>query len=222
MVQAEIGRLLADHLKRIEMADPEIDKDNKHATLTFYDPTTKAPAPASPGQVKMLLQREFKSLGIGMEPVLTGEGKNQEGRYEKMRLDLVEPVDRAKLERALVATQKELAARPQPDRLENFDSQLAADTQKRAMYAILASWGAILFIFGSGSGVGRLALRPCFCLIHDLFFTLGIIAFCHYLHVWTPGLAQRSPRPGFQDRPAGGGRAADVGRLFRQRYHRRL
>ena len=188
-VQASIGRLLADHLKRIEMANPEIDKDNKHATLTFYDPSTKAPAPASPGQVKMLLQREFKSQGIGMEPALTGEGKNQEGRYEKMRLDLVEPVDRAKLERALVATQRELAARPQPDRLENFDSQLAVDTQKRAMYAILASWGAILLYLWFRFGSWTFGLAAVFCLIHDLFFTLGILAFCHYLHVWTPGLA---------------------------------
>ena len=28
------------------------------------------------------------------------------------------------------------------------------------------------------------------CLIHDLFFTLGIIAGCHYLHEWAPGLAR--------------------------------
>jgi SecD/SecF fusion protein len=27
------------------------------------------------------------------------------------------------------------------------------------------------------------------CLIHDLCFTLGCIAFCHYLVVWMPGLA---------------------------------
>src|SRR5262249_49550498 len=27
------------------------------------------------------------------------------------------------------------------------------------------------------------------CLIHDLFFTLGIIAFCHYIHAWVPGFA---------------------------------
>ena len=42
---------------------------------------------------------------------------------------------------------------PQPERLENFDSQLAADTQQTALYAILASWAAILlylwFRFGN-------------------------------------------------------------------------
>ena len=41
------------------------------------------------------------------------------------------------------------------------------------------------FRFGSWT----FGLAAVFCLIHDLFFTLGIIAFCHYLHVWTPGLA---------------------------------
>jgi SecD/SecF fusion protein len=189
LVQASIGRLLAGNLKRIEMASPEIDKDNKHATLVFVDPATKKPVPASPGQVKMLLLREFKSQGIGVEPVVTGEGKNQDDRYEKMRLDLSEPVDRAKLERALAATQREFAERPQPDRLENFDSQLAADTQRRAMYAILASWGAILLYLWFRFGSWTFGLATVCCLIHDLFFTLGILAFCHYLHVWTPGLA---------------------------------
>ena len=88
-----------------------------------------------------------------------------------------------------MATQRELAARPQPDRLENFDSQLAVDTQKRAMYAILASWGAILLYLWFRFGSWTFGLAAVFCLIHDLFFTLGILAFCHYLHVWTPGLA---------------------------------
>jgi SecD/SecF fusion protein len=189
LVQASIGRLLAGQLKRIEMATPEIDKDNKHATFTFKDPATGTAVFASPGQVKMLLQREFEKQGIGLDAVVTGEGKNQEGRYQKMRLDLVEPVDHAKLERALLATQQEFAQRPQPDRLENFDSQLAAETQTRAMYAILASWGAILLYLWFRFGSWTFGLAAVLCLIHDLFFTMGIIAFCHYLHVWTPGLA---------------------------------
>ena len=41
---------------------------------------------------------------------------------------------------AFQKTEREFLDRPQPDRLENFDSQLAAETRLRAMYAILASW----------------------------------------------------------------------------------
>src|SRR5262249_37522556 len=32
-------------------------------------------------------------------------------------------------------------------------------------------------------------LAAVLCLMHDLFFTMGIIAFCHYIHDWAPGLA---------------------------------
>jgi SecD/SecF fusion protein len=190
LVQASVGRLLADQLKRIEMASFDVAKDNKHATLTFKDPAGEEEVFASPGQVSMLLKREFKKLGINQDFGLSGEGKQQEGRYSRMRLDLTEPVNPPqKLAEALKATQKEFAERPQPDRLENFDSQLAKETQYRAMYAIIASWGAILAYLWFRFGSWTFGLAAVLCLIHDLFFTMGIIAFCHYLHQWAPGVA---------------------------------
>jgi SecD/SecF fusion protein len=189
LVQASIGRLLAGLLKRIEMASFEIAKDQKRAALTFKNPDGKQEF-ASPGQVNMLLEREFKRLHIPQQFGLAGEGKNQEGRFTRMRLDLTEPVNPPeKLVEALKATQKEFAERPQPDRLENFDSQLAKETQYRAMYAIIASWGAILLYLWFRFGSWTFGLAAVLCLIHDLFFTMGIIAFCHYLHQWAPGLA---------------------------------
>lgn len=80
-------------------------------------------------------------------------------------------------------------ARPPAERLENFDSQLAAETQSRAMWAILASWGAILLYLWFRFGNWTFGAATVICLIHDLFFTLGIIAFSHYIHMWMPGLA---------------------------------
>ena len=70
---------------------------------------------------------------------------------------------------------------PQPERLENFDRQLAANTQQRAMYAILASWAAILLYLWFRFGNWTFGLAAVLCLIHDLFFTLGVIAACHYI-----------------------------------------
>jgi SecD/SecF fusion protein len=190
LVQASIGRLLAGHLKRIEMASFEIAKDGKHATMTFKDPTGHEEVYASPAQVAMLLKRQFEQRGISQDPVVTGEGKNREGRFSRMRLDLTEPVNPPdKLAGALQATQREFAERPQPDRLENFDSQLARETQLRAMYAIIASWGAILLYLWFRFGNWTFGLATVLCLIHDLFFTMGIIAFCHYIHQWFPGFA---------------------------------
>ena len=57
------------------------------------------------------------------------------------------------------------------------------------MYAILASWGAILLYLWFRFGNWTFGLAAVLCLIHDLFFTMGIIAFCHYIHDWMPGLA---------------------------------
>jgi SecD/SecF fusion protein len=158
--------------------------------MRFDDPQDKGEVFASPEQVTMLLRREFERQGLNQQVSITGLGKNQEGRFTAMQLELSEPVEPpAKLESALKATQKEFAERPQPDRLENFDSQLAWETQKRAMYAILASWGAILLYLWFRFGNWTFGLATVLCLIHDLFFTLGIIAFCHYIHLWAPGLA---------------------------------
>src|SRR6266849_5254664 len=99
-----------------------------------------------------------------------------------MQVKLREPVPQDKLTAALKSLQNEFQLRPQPDRLETFDSQLAAETQTRAMYAILASWGAILLYLWFRFGNWTFGLAAVICLIHDLFFTMGIIAFCHFLH----------------------------------------
>jgi SecD/SecF fusion protein len=69
----------------------------------------------------------------------------------------------------------------QPERLEVFDAQLAADTQTRALYAILASWAAILLYLWFRFGNWTFGAATVLCLIHDLFFTLGFIAIAHYI-----------------------------------------
>jgi SecD/SecF fusion protein len=210
LVQAVIDRLLVNAdgqslLKKIAMtfdADRDLDKDGKGAVLHFRNPaadkdkkleaaTDAEEVYASPGQVNMLLTREFAKpeTRIPQGFYLEGVGKNKESRYQTIHLHFNEPVPADKLKAALASTQQEFAARPQPDRLENFDSQLAKDTQKRAMYAILASWGAILLYLWLRFGNWTFGLAAVVCLIHDLFFTLGIIAFCHYIHLWWPGLA---------------------------------
>ena len=93
------------------------------------------------------------------------------------------------LSRVLKQVQEEFARRPQPERLENFDAQLAKETQRKAMYAIIASWLAILAYLWFRFGSWTFGAATVLCLIHDLFFTLGIIAFCHYIVAWAPGFA---------------------------------
>ncbi len=69
---------------------------------------------------------------------------------------------------------------PKSERLENFDSQLAGETQLRALYAIGLSWVAVLMYLWFRFGNWTFGLAAVLCLIHDLFFAIGLIAVCHY------------------------------------------
>ncbi|MFL5241800.1 MAG: protein translocase subunit SecD [Gemmataceae bacterium] len=194
IVEVVINRLLSDDLQRIVLQSYKVQADPKKIVLQFGDPSGQDnKVYASPAQVAMLLQREFTNQGlesVGRQIGLTKYGEDEEkGRFKAMLLELPQAVPMDKLNHVLKATQDEFASRPQPERLENFDSQLAADTQTRAFYAILASWAAILLYLWFRFGSWTFGAAAVLCLIHDLFFTLGIIAFCHYIHEFAPAFA---------------------------------
>ena len=73
-------------------------------------------------------------------------------------------------------------SRPLPERLETFDPSLAADTRNQAIGAIFASWLGVLAFLWFRFGSWAFGLAAVLCLIHDLSFTLGAIALCHYLY----------------------------------------
>jgi SecD/SecF fusion protein len=193
LVQAIVDRLLREKqgntrkplLKKVTLTsiDSEGDLNRpevKQLVLVFDDY-------ASPSFVKTLFDRELQQQFSNPDEAryeLKGE-QEKEGRYKQMKIEFAVKLtgDKiAKVKTALQKTQQQFNLRPQPDRLENFDTQLAADTRLRAMYAILASWAAILLYLWFRFGNWTFGLAAVLCLIHDLFFTLGIIAFCHYLH----------------------------------------
>jgi SecD/SecF fusion protein len=187
LVQVMVNRLLVDDqgnslLEKISLDKYEVGKNR--ATLHFSEP-------ASPGYLKALIAQAFEAEGkAGTAFDLAGDGVSKDGRFQTMVVDLsggeIEP---AKLTAVLKQTQESLAARPLPERLENFDAQLASETSRSALYAILASWAVILLFLWFRFGNWTFGAAAVLCLIHDLCFTLGCIAFCHYLVVWMPGLA---------------------------------
>jgi SecD/SecF fusion protein len=87
------------------------------------------------------------------------------------------------LQSILVQTEQSIESRPEPLRLEVFDSQLATETQTKALGAILISWIAIILYLWFRFGNWTFGLAAVLCLFHDLCFTLGAIALCHYLHL---------------------------------------
>lgn len=195
LVQVAVARLLAtgkdgktlEPLLRSSPLD-KYDVKGKVVTLEFKEG-------ASPAYLKSFLERQFKQNGFGEQAFdLRGEGRSENSRYKTMTLEITtaafDPVrDRAKLDQILQQTTNDFADRPQPERLEKFDAQIAAETSGRALYAILASWLVIMLFLWFRCGSWTFGLAAVLCLVHDLCFTLGAIAFCHYLVEWAPGLA---------------------------------
>jgi len=179
-------------MKKVYMsAEPAATKTYR---LSFWaDPEKTTAEAGSVTFIKSLFQRElFRTFGVSEKKDLpfqydiVGEGRTTaDGRNEVMVLKLeTAPTEsqRSKIEQVLATTQSEFAARPQPDRLENFDSQLATETRFRAMWAVLASWGAILLYLWFRFGSWTFGLAAVICLVHDLFITMGLIAAAHYVH----------------------------------------
>ncbi len=189
-VQQDINDRLGDALKKIYLTKYQVAPDGKSATLDFSDAPAEGKADfASPAQLTTLLTHEFKKNDVHESGfrIVRPEDKSKEdpqgqGRYSQLTVQLNEPLDKAKFEQVLKDTQEQFARSPQPERLENFDRQLASNTQERAMYAILASWAALLLYLWFRFGSWTFGAAAVLCLIHDLFFTLGVIAACHYIH----------------------------------------
>jgi len=169
------------------------------------DNTKGKPTRASPSFVTTLLARELMTrfgakersdLPLTIE--LTGEDENEndtgDGRFMVGRLSFTpkgasfSAEDIQKIKLALEDTVKVFRDNPQPESLQTFDSQLAAETRLRAMYAVLLSWCAILLYLWFRFGSWTFGLAAVLCLIHDLFFTLGVIAACHYVNMIFPGI----------------------------------
>ncbi len=186
-VQLQISKILGDKLKRIEIKNYTITKDDKgnatKAILEFVDPATGGEGYASPAQVARLLSENLgKDRPFHLVPA---EGaKTKEQRLTKMEVVLNDPVAETVLKAAIDKTKDTFHNLPQPERLENFDSQLAAATQEKALAAIVLSWGAILLYLWFRFGSWTFGAAAVLCLLHDLFFTLGAIAACHYIHAW--------------------------------------
>ncbi len=186
-VQRIINTRLGDSLAYIELHKYTLDESGKSAILEFTDPKTEQKDFASPAQVARILNEEKANLlpddkQLSFQVVEKIGAPDEKGRYSMLKVSPTEKLSREQFEKILAQTKAAFDTSPQPERLENFDAQLAANTQERAMYAILASWAAILLYLWFRFGNWTFGAATVLCLIHDLFFTLGFIAAAHYLH----------------------------------------
>ena len=154
------------------------------------------------------------------------------GRTRRRSRGRVPPLGAAKsLEDPAAAAQLERSASPDQDRTRVRESARARTARsvrqparhRNAEQGVLrdrrvAGWRSCC-TSGSASATGRSASAAVLCLVHDLCFTLGAIAVCHYFHDtrW-----RVSRHRGLQDRPGRGRRPAHAGRLLGERDHREL
>ncbi|MGL4550053.1 MAG: protein translocase subunit SecD, partial [Gemmataceae bacterium] len=176
-------------LKKLRMESAgSVDDKTTEVRLKFFSGEGRDATPdfASPAQITALFADRFNSRGLTRATFTLDRpaerDKEKDDHFSELILRLNEPVKGATLAEVLKGVQEDLANKPVPERLENFDKQLAASTQERALYAIVASWAAILLFLWFRFGNWTFGAAAVVCLIHDLFFTLGCIAACHYVH----------------------------------------
>lgn len=193
-----ISDQLKGRLKQHELAKftPEVGKNGVTSVTLFFTNENGETDFVSPALVQRLVGSAFKDMKISATSFLIDKPEDKtkkagkDDRYSELKLKFTEPQDPRKVTKALEEVQKEFKSRPQPERLEHFDKQLAASTRERALYAVLASWAAILLYLWFRFGSWTFGAAAVLCLVHDLFFTLGVIAACHYVHEGTPFLAR--------------------------------
>jgi SecD/SecF fusion protein len=183
---SHVSNLLRQQFQQIDKDDPQPFELNGIKAITAEEHESNP----SMGKVGEPADPEFRGLAAQLE--ITDVEK--EGRYKLMQFILsdraaIKVNNTAALAGILKKARDAFESRPQPERLENFDSQFAGQTQRSAIYAILWSWAVILGYLWFRFGNWTFGLATVACLIHDLFFTLGIIAFSHYIHMWMPGVA---------------------------------
>jgi SecD/SecF fusion protein len=197
IVEACVNRLFP--VERIEYAQaPKFENDGQLWTIQFAEAGTanKEPTYVSRNTFENFLKRELARQLRGdkkyeqivkafdenrevFEVKGVGESKENLGQeFKQLQISFKLDVPIVEIEKALEAIKSAPLNRV---RLENFDSSLAAESQSRAIWAIIASWIAVLLYLWFRFGNWTWGAAAVLCLIHDISFTLGVIALCHYL-----------------------------------------
>lgn len=195
-VLAYISTSLGEKLQTVTLREFTLNKagnDKTTEAILTFGRTTDKPDYVSQAQVQRLVSAEFIQRRMGRTPFTVDKpedkSKAENDRYSELAIRFPDPIDSKTLEGVLAAVKTKFEKSPQPERLEVFDAQLASTTRQRALYAILASWAAILLYLWFRFGSWTFGAAAVCCLIHDLLFTLGIIAMCHYLFEASPTVA---------------------------------
>ena len=159
--------------------DRDKDKRDKTFELTFAN--KQPPAEEVTKFVNQWFDRHIPGGNKENFEVKGTKTGNRPGSFESVAVQFKLPLDKQNQGPDLVKYLVEQFSLPVSDRLENFDSQLASETQGKAITAILLSWLAIVGYLWFRFGNWTFGVAAVLCLAHDLMFTVGLIAGCHYI-----------------------------------------
>ena len=120
---------------------------------------------------------------------IEGLGDAEDGRYDTLAINFTIPevLSSPATPESFLSDLKAELRQPVSDRLERFDSQLAAETRDRALAAIAMSWLTVTLFLWFRFGNWTFGVAALLCLIHDLAFAMGCIAAGAYLYQWGVG-----------------------------------
>jgi SecD/SecF fusion protein len=193
IVEIAIDRLFTDKDgPLLEKAKFVTKADGKDFVLEFKNPSQATePAYVSRTYIKTLLDREFARVQGATQVAfeLKGVGAARPGTDDEFTAMRLTPLNNTTPEQVAQVFANAATAPAKWERLENFDGALASETRSRAAMAILASWVALLLYLWFRFGNWTFGTAAVVCLFHDLFFTLGLIAACHYVVAYAPAVA---------------------------------
>ncbi|MEZ6141009.1 MAG: protein translocase subunit SecD [Zavarzinella sp.] len=191
IVQSAITRLMTNDEGKtlLNQTQCTVKQDGDSWILEFSTPVSKS-------FIITQLERQFQKeltdyIASDVFDVVVDEANSTNGQYSSARVNIIKDANEGianlvaaenGLKNVFEAVSKEITSKPLPERLETFDGTLASETRSRALYAILASWIAILLYLWFRFGNWTFGAAAVICLIHDLCFALGAIAICHYVH----------------------------------------
>lgn len=189
-VREAVKSAFGDKLKYVELdasALAPADKPNRKHKVELTLKNKAFTLPQMEQEIERWFTAEPRRIGVPKEAyTLEGVPPDKDGTYEKFILQFTIPDEIAAVAKPeeLVDYLKSTLRQPVSDRLENFDSQLATETQQRAIGAIGLSWLAIVLFLWFRFGNWTFGVAAVLCLIHDLTFTVGVIGVSSYLYNW--------------------------------------
>ena len=160
----------------------------KKAVLTFSEPIGAATVLRELGDATADLAAEsgqplddptaaYETAGVGEGTGGTGEA----GGFEQVRVIATGAVSDEQFAAVLARMQADLAESPVFDEVNSFDSAVAGEMQRSAIFAILASLVAIVAYIWLRFQRVDFGLAAVAALVHDVLFVLGAVALANWL-----------------------------------------